>query len=298
MNAKLFLLLLIMTHFASCGQPETTAPPTGGSAPAHPATPAPANPGAAATTIAPGDEILDQISFHELPLDEAIRQLAKMARVSIGFDPALLNRKSADGTPVPLPSVKEDWRHVTARQSLQALLYNYGWQMELTRDLVPNERDVIIEPDVIIHARKSNSDDPLITKVNLSEKSQPAGNPAPAQDHAASGDEILEMVHFDEEPLQDAIRQLAKLADINIQLDPRLANSLDAKGRPIPAPMLNKNLKNVSARQALLGLLDEYGWQATRIAGNPILRIEVKDPRVPDSANLPALKDTLPALPR
>ena len=281
MNVRLLLLFLVATApLASRGRQETSPPLRNGPAPAHNAAPAPANPGAAATNTAPEDNILDQIAFDDVPLDEAITQLARMARINIKIDPALLNQKAADGTAVPLPRVKERWRNVTARQALQALLYNNGWQMELVPEPVPNRAEVLIR------ARKPNSADPPITKVNLSEKPRPAGDPAAP---AVPGDELLEAIAFDKLPLQDAIRQLAVMAGLNIQLDPRLASSLDAKGHPIPAPLVTGRLENVTARQAIQGLLDEYGWQATRISGNPILRIEVKDPRVPDSAELPAL---------
>ena len=101
------------------------------------------------------------------------------------------------------------------------------------------------------------------------------------------GDEVLETVTFDNIPLPDAIRQLANLAAMNIQFEPRLANPQDANHHPIPSPTVNEKMKKVTALQAMQRLLDEFGWQATQITGNPILRIEAKAPKAPDASAKP-----------
>jgi hypothetical protein len=58
--------------------------------------------------------------------------LAVLAGINIEFDPALLNQKAADGTPIPPPKANEKWTDVTPKQALQKLLDEYGW--EITRN--------------------------------------------------------------------------------------------------------------------------------------------------------------------
>ena len=105
---------------------------------------------------------------------------------------------------------------------------------------------------------------------------------------AAAGGQVAETVAFDDLPLPDALRQLGKLAGLNIQFDPRLVNRQDANHHPIPSPSVNEKMKNVTPRQAMQALLDEFGYRATGITGNPILRIEAKDAKTPDASASPA----------
>jgi hypothetical protein len=301
MNTKLVLFLLIATAapLACPGQttpaplPKTEAPP-----PLRPSA-TPQQPVAMQTNTPPDGEVEEIIAFDELPLPDAIQQLAKLAGFDVQFDPALLNQKAADGTPIPPPSVKEKWKQVTAMQALQALLLNYGWQ---TQRFANN-------PMVLIRAKDSDPVGPLFTKVNLSkeaptgvifspawgpftkanlsEKARTGGAAASAKASATGGDEVIETISFDHILLPDALRNLAILAGMNIQFDPRLSNPQDAHHLPIPSPTVNEKMQHVTARQAMQALLDEFGWQAAQMAGNPILRIEAKEPKAPDASAKP-----------
>jgi len=279
MNTKLlpFLLILAAMPLACRGQSATTPQPVAQTATPLPPTATPARPAAAETSPAAGDQVFETINFNDLPLPEAIQQLAKLAGLNVQIDPALLNQKAANGTPIPPPSVKEKWKQVTPMQALQAMLFNYGWQTQRIAN----------SPVVLIRAKAPDAVGPLSTKVNLSENAQMAGAAGVTPVHPAPGDEVNESVAFDNIPLPDAIRSLANLAAMNIQLDPRLANPQDANHRPIPSPTVNEKMKEVTARQAMQRLLDEFGWQATQISGSPILRIEAKAPNAPDATAKP-----------
>ena len=79
---------------------------------------------------------------------------------------------------------------------------------------------------------------------------------------------MVETIRFDDVPLTDAIRELAILSGLNIQFDPRLANTHDVK--------VTEKWTNVTARQVLQALLDSNGLEVTQIPGNPILRASSK----------------------
>jgi hypothetical protein len=87
---------------------------------------APTNGEAAAT-----NQVRPEIALNDISLMDAIGQLARQARLNIEYDPALVNRKAADGTLIMSSKVVEKWKNVTARQALQALLDGHG--LEITQ---------------------------------------------------------------------------------------------------------------------------------------------------------------------
>lgn len=77
-----------------------------------------------------GNEVVDLVAFDAVALPDAVRTLALQAGLNIEFDPKLVSAVGPNGQPVPLPTVTEKWHKVTAMQALQALLDNWGWQLE------------------------------------------------------------------------------------------------------------------------------------------------------------------------
>ena len=84
----------------------------------------------------------------------------------------------------------------------------------------------------------------------------------------ADNNELLPVIAFDAVPLPDAVNALARQAGLNIMLDFDLTNAL--------ASQVNEKWRNVTARQALLALMDNYGWQFVRKSGSPILHVVVR----------------------
>jgi hypothetical protein len=80
--------------------------------------------------------------------------------------------------------------------------------------------------------------------------------------------------------LTDAVKALAAQAGINIQFDPKLLNTIGPDGHSIPVtpPIINEKWSNITARQALEALLDNWDWELKQIPGDPILRVAARDP--------------------
>ena len=93
-------------------------------------------------------------------------------------------------------------------------------------------------------------------------------------------DEVAPVIAFDGAPLPDAVNALALQAGLNIQFDPKLLNSIGPDGHAIPItpPNITAKWKNVTAKQALSALLDNYNWQLLLSPLSPIGRITAKDP--------------------
>jgi len=103
-------------------------------------------------------------------------------------------------------------------------------------------------------------------------------SPVPPAASAPSNDELMDF-SFDDEPLPDAIRQLALLAGLNIQFDHKLDNPTDpATHAPIAPPTVKEKWKNLTPVQALQAVLDKYDWQMKRNTNTPVVIISAKEP--------------------
>ena len=68
-----------------------------------------------------------------------------------------------------------------------------------------------------------------------------------------SKDEVIPLIEMERIPLIDAIRQIARMARLNILIDPRLSEA------PFDRMMVSIRWQDVTAREALTALLDNYG---------------------------------------
>ncbi len=106
--------------------------------------------------------------------------------------------------------------------------------------------------------------------------SPPAAEPSPAK--AAS----IPLIQFSDVSLTTAIENLARQANINYMLDPKIAyGQPDASGQVKAEPTLSIRWENITAEKALLALLDNYGLQMVNDQQTGIARITIKDPSAP-----------------
>ena len=119
-------------------------------APAEPAGAAPA--GTAAT---PG-AVIPLIVMDDVPLTDAIKNLARQAGLNYMLDPKVaFGQAGPDGRPAPQPMVSMRWENVTAEQALNALLNNYN--LQLSED--PKSKIARITP------KDPAAPDPLVTRI-------------------------------------------------------------------------------------------------------------------------------------
>jgi type II secretory pathway component GspD/PulD (secretin) len=95
----------------------------------------------------------------------------------------------------------------------------------------------------------------------------------------------IPLVQFQDVPLTTAIENLARQANINYLLDPKIAyGQPDVNGQVKAEPNLSIRWENITAEHALEALLDNYGLQLVPDLKTKIYRITAKDPTA-----LPAL---------
>jgi len=103
-----------------------------------------------------------------------------------------------------------------------------------------------------------------------------------AADSSAVPSTGIPQIKFSDVPITTAIENLARLANINYMLDPKIGyGQPDANGQIRVEPTLSIRWENISAESALLALLDNYSLQLIHDKRTGIDRITQKDPTAP-----------------
>jgi type II secretory pathway component GspD/PulD (secretin) len=118
----------------------------------------------------------------------------------------------------------------------------------------------------------------VTTTVTTTAAEPTAATPTPAPVKPSG----IPLIQFSDVPLTTAIENLARQAGINYMLDPKIAyGQPDASGQVKAEPTLSIRWENITAENALLALLDNYGLQMINDQKTGIGRITVKDPSAP-----------------
>ncbi len=92
--------------------------------------------------------------------------------------------------------------------------------------------------------------------------------------------EIVPLITFDDTPLTDVIKTLARQAGINFQFDPKVTSGdVGPDGRPLPPKTISIRFENVTSQSALDAVLENHGLQYVPNPKTKIGRITVKDPK-------------------
>src|SRR5438309_8710421 len=93
---------------------------------------------------------------------------------------------------------------------------------------------------------------------------------------AESTGEVLPIVSFEDAPLVDVIKTLARQANLNIVFDPRVTE-LGPDGKP-KLPPVSIRLENVTAQNVLEAVLNNNSLRLEKDPKTKISRVSVKDP--------------------
>jgi type II secretory pathway component GspD/PulD (secretin) len=114
------------------------------------------------------------------------------------------------------------------------------------------------------------------SSVTTTNETASAANPQP------SGPSSIPLIQFQDVPITTAIENLARQAGINYLIDPKIGyGQPDQNGQIKAEPTLSIRWENVTAEQALMALLDNYGLQLSEDRKTQIARITAKDPTAP-----------------
>ncbi len=94
---------------------------------------------------------------------------------------------------------------------------------------------------------------------------------------------VIPLIVIDEVPLTDAIKNLARQANLNYMLDPKIAYGTPGPdGRVEAQPMISLRWENLTADQALNALLNTYNLNIINDPKTKVARITIKDPAAPE----------------
>jgi type II secretory pathway component GspD/PulD (secretin) len=108
-----------------------------------------------------------------------------------------------------------------------------------------------------------------------------AASPQPAV--ATQPGAVIPLIVMEDVPLTDAIRNLARQANLNYMLDPKLGYGQPTPdGKITPQPSVSIRWENITAEQALTALLNNYSLQLVEDPKSRIARVQIKDPAAPE----------------
>lgn len=101
--------------------------------------------------------------------------------------------------------------------------------------------------------------------------------------NTAPADEVILELKYDDIELLDLIKSLALQAELNILFDPTLVNPTGADGLVAPQPIVPAfRMTNVTAKQALEAILDNYSYQMIHDPKTKTFRITTKTGPIPE----------------
>jgi len=123
---------------------------------------------------------------------------------------------------------------------------------------------------------------PAMTATNTEAASTAGTNETAAAGAETNAPVNVLPIQFQDVPITTAIENLARLANINYLLDPKIGyGQPDQNGQIKPEPTISVRWENVSARQALLAVLDNYNLQLVEDTKTKIARITIRNPNAP-----------------
>jgi len=184
------------------------------------------------------NDVIPLIRMEEVPLPDAIKTLAQQAKVNIIIDPHI----TGFGTIGSSPYVTASWTNLTAETVLNRLIRVYKLTM------VTNPVTTVTR----------------VAPANLGVK------PVPASQVGAETGTVIPLITMSYVPLTDAISNLGKQSGLNITFDPRMTDPEVDRGT------VSFRWTNITGRQALAAVLDNYGLTMTEDAATATARVSLR----------------------
>jgi len=180
-------------------------------------------------------------------LRDVVQNLAKQVGFNFILDPRLDNRAAwPEGKSHWQTLVTKRWENQSAKYALDALLKEHGLMLAE----IPST---------------------TVTRITFA---NPKGTFTPASFAGTNANTVLPVVRMEEVPFDAAINNLARVAGLDVELDPKLSDHLSRlSGARFPSAMVSFSWQNLTAGQALSALLENYDLVAVKKA----TRDEVED---------------------
>jgi hypothetical protein len=184
--------------------------------------------------------VIPQIQFQDVPITTGLEYLARQVGINYVLNPKIGYRQpDKNGQIVAEPILSIRWENITAKQAFIAICENYDWVI---------------------------AKNPATSILLISEKSHPITNYANATLLGSDTNEFIPIqiiggmtwqgracsytnaIQTEDEPLDIALTQLAKVAQIKTVLDPRLSGG----------STISVHWRHITPKQAIVALCDIY----------------------------------------
>jgi len=260
MKAKTIILMLsglLAGSLAVSAQDNSPAAPTSGSD---------------TTTNASASTDAGMVSTNSAPTDAAASSTATAPAAETPAAPTAADTNSATNSAAPVTAATDA---TTPAVDTNAPAATTAAAPEGSTPALPAEGSAPAEAAVTNDVAAAASTNAVAGVTNL--EAQP---PTPVTEVSSA---VIPLIVMDEVPLTDAIKNLARQANLNYMLDPKLSfGQPGANGQPAAQPTVSIRWENVTAEQALNALLNNYSLQLSEDPKTKISRVTVKDPTAPD----------------
>jgi hypothetical protein len=190
------------------------------------------------------EEIVPLIVIDDVPLTDALKNVARQMELNYILDPRVPGSKFGPGRMAPEPAVNGRWTNVTIQVALTDILHKH--RLTIVRN-------------------------PATTVARIMPAYQTA-MPVPASQVGTNTGAVIPVLTMEDVALSETIRKLAVAAQLHVVLDPnvRATATVDLLG------LISFRWEKITARQALVALLDNYGLMLIEEPASASTRITFK----------------------
>jgi hypothetical protein len=197
----------------------------------------------------PDTKIIPLIQFADVPITTAIEHLARQADIKYMIDPRLdrlWSGSSPDHVPEPILSIRLE--NVTALGTLNRLL---------------NIRGLVLIGDPVTHVGRITFGDEPWARMNASQLDLAIGS------SDLGTNEVIPLIQFSDVPLDEVLEHCFRQAGLRAKID------LELNGQP--TPILSLHWENLTIRQAILALSENYDLVIVRDQATGLLQVKPRE---------------------
>jgi hypothetical protein len=195
--------------------------------------------------------VMPLIRMDAVPLGDAVKNLARQDGINYIFDPAVLaSFNCTEDRFVHGPYITTSWTNVTARHALDDVLHDHN--LKLNTNLLTT-----------------------VARITLASRNI---KPVPASQLGQDTNQTLSLIKMEDVPLRDAITNLANETKLAVVFHLPPPPDEESGSHDLLRALVNLRWEHLTAKQALVALLDNYDLAMVQYSGSSTVHI-VRKPK-------------------
>lgn len=193
---------------------------------------------------------IPQIRFSNVPITTAIQHLARQSGLNYLIDPKLFaSSGGSNGNGIPEPALTITWTNITAKAALARILKDH--------DLAAVEDHFTTVTFITGTNHVAN-----VVDAGLLASTDLTNAPVP-------------LIYFADVPLDAALQHLLEQGHLKAVLDPKVSDYVDPVDHTLhPAPTVSLRWENLTAKQAVIALCENYGLMIVKDSTTGVVTIK------------------------